>query len=141
MSLARSSIATTRTASLGAERGISMVEVLIAVLVFTVGALGLAAVVPIGLNKVTDSAADTRASELASDRCEQLLATPYADETLDAGAHEDDANPHDGLYDVAWNVEEDQPRAGCKRITVTVNRTGTSRTLVRLMVVNSDAGG
>jgi type IV pilus modification protein PilV len=117
------------------EAGLTLIEVLVAVVVFTVGALALVALVPTGMKKVTNSEADTRASALAAERCEQLLITPYDHSDLDAGNHQDDTNPHDGLYDVLWTVEEDQPVTECKRVTVTVERASSTKVLARLMIV------
>jgi type IV pilus assembly protein PilV len=122
------------------EAGLTLVEILIAIMIFAVGVLGIAIVFPQGMNRVTDATGDTRASELASERCELVLGTPYDDVTLEAGAHSDPDNPRDGLYNVSWNVEVDQPLAACKRVTVSVTRPGEARPRARLMVVNVMCG-
>jgi Tfp pilus assembly protein PilV len=124
---------------LAGESGLSLAEVLVALVVFTIGALGLAGVIPLGMNRVTDSNSDTVASTLAAERCEALLATPYDDETLDAGDHTDPGNPYEGHYNVSWTVEVDEPRPECKRVTVRVQR-GTGRVLVRLAIVVPHTG-
>jgi type IV pilus modification protein PilV len=123
------------------ESGITLIEVLVAILVFTIGVLGLASVVPMGMKRVTTSAGDTRASELASERCEQILTTPYDDPDLDAGTHNDPGNPRDGRYNISWSVEVDQPLTSCKRVTVTVLRTGEIRSRARLVIVVTQVGG
>jgi prepilin-type N-terminal cleavage/methylation domain-containing protein len=117
------------------EAGLTLIEVLVAVVVFTVGALSLVALIPTGMSKVTNSEADTRASALAAERSEQLLITPYEDPDLDAGLHLDDQNPHDGMYNVKWNVEVDEPVTECKRVTVTVHRSTNDKRLSRLVIV------
>lgn len=126
---------------LGAESGISLIEVMVAVVVITVGVLALGAVIPTGIHKVTDSETDTRASALASDRCEQLLVTPFDDGDLDAGTHQDSSNPHDNLYNVSWIVEDDQPAPDCKRITVNVVRVTGGRNLSKLVIVVPKSNG
>lgn len=123
------------------EAGLTLIEVVIAVLVITIGVLALAAVIPTGIHRVTDSEAQTRASALGSERVEQLLITPYDHEDLDAGSHHDPENPRDGLYDVDWSVELEQPVEDCKRVTVTVRRASTSASLGQLVIVVPRSGG
>lgn len=117
------------------EAGLTLIEVLVAVVVFTVGALALVALVPTGMKKVTSSESDTRASALAAERSEQLLITPFDDPDLDSGAHTSDQNPHDGKYDVKWSVEDNQPVTECKRVTVTVHRAVNNKVLAKLVLV------
>ena len=123
------------------ESGISLVEVMVAVIVITVGILALGAVIPTGVNRVTDSESETKASALCSDRCEALLITPYDDEDLDVGAHTFGGNPVNGLYDVEWTVEVDQPVPDCKRVTVTVDRAANNLRLSRLVIVVPRSNG
>lgn len=125
----------------GPEAGVTLIEVVVAVVVITVGVLALGAAIPTGIHKVTDSESETRGSGLASERSEKLLITPYDHEDLDAGAHTDDTNPHDGLYNVAWNVEVDQPVTDCKRVTVTVSRASNGRSLSKIVIVVPRSNG
>lgn len=106
--------------------GFSLVEVLIALFVFAIGVLGLAMVIPAGTNRVGKAGQQTRASQLAAMRAEQLLTTPYDDSDLDAGTHTDSANPHDGRYYLQWNVTENSPITACKKVVVTVKRNNTN---------------
>lgn len=118
-----------------------MVEVLIALIVFAVGVLGLAMVIPAGTNRVGRAGQQTRASQIAAMRAEQLLTTVYDHTTLDAGNHVDADNPYDGRYYVQWDVEADQPIAGCKRVTVTVTRNSTgASTEAQVVVVVPESG-
>jgi type IV pilus assembly protein PilV len=123
------------------ESGISLVEVMVAVVVITVGILALGAVIPTGINRVTDSESETKASALCAERCEALLITPYDHEDLDVGAHASDQNPVVGLYNVEWTVEVDQPVVDCKRITVTVERAANNLQLSRLVIVVPRSNG
>ena len=100
--------------------GFTLVEVLVALMVFVIGVLSIAAMMPSGSRSVNRSGDQTRASELASACAEQLLSTSYTDANLAPGPHLSPVNPYDGRYYVGWTVEDNQPMAQCKRATVTV---------------------
>ncbi len=122
--------------------GFSLIEVLIAMVVFAVGVLGLAMVIPAGSNRVGRAGQQTRASQIAAMRAEQLLTTVYDGSNLDAGNHVDAENPYDGAYYVQWDVEEDAPLTGCKRVTVRVSRNSTSgASEARVVIVVPESGG
>jgi len=69
-----------------AQSGFTLVEVLVALMVFVIGILSIAAMMPSGSRSVNRSGDETRASELASARAERLLSTSYADPDLTAGS-------------------------------------------------------
>lgn len=102
------------------ERGFGLIELAVAIVVLAIGVLGLAALMPMGTRSAAQSGEVTRASELASAQAEKLLATPYGDPDLTPGAHQATPYPHSGGYYLTWVVEEDQPIASCKRVTVTI---------------------
>jgi Tfp pilus assembly protein PilV len=121
--------------------GFSLVEVGVALTVFMVGALALALVMPAATRKIENATAQTRASQLAAQRAERILMTPYDGDELTAGSHADPANPRDGLYQVLWVVEDGQPIAACKRATVSVSRvTAAAAPLAQIVVVVPQAG-
>ncbi len=109
-----------------ASRGFSLLEVLIALVVFAIGALALGAFVPLG-GHGGHADARSRASLLAAERAERLLAMPYRDDQLAAGTHADASNPVEGRYYVTWTVADDRPIASCKRVLVQVSRDGPGR--------------
>jgi prepilin-type N-terminal cleavage/methylation domain-containing protein len=122
--------------------GFTLVELLIALVVFGLGVLSLAAVIPLGVARSNNASQQTRASELAATCAEQVLETPYGDASMTSGAHDDVNNPYPGGYYVRWTVEDDQPIADCKRITIRVyRRTFLSLPLSVLVVVSPRAGG
>jgi Tfp pilus assembly protein PilV len=102
------------------ERGFGLLELAFALVVLAIGVLGLAALAPMGTRSAAKSGEVTRASELASQTAERLLATPYSDADLTSGTHQSPGNPQPGGYHVSWSVEDDQPIASCKRVTVAV---------------------
>jgi prepilin-type N-terminal cleavage/methylation domain-containing protein len=123
-------------------RGFTLVEVMVALMVFAIGALALAAVVPLGTRKVTQAGRQSRASQLAAQGAEELLGTPYGDPLLGSGTHDDAANPHEGTYFVRWVVEDGQPIPACKRITITVRRNSVlGPPEAMLVVVSPESGG
>jgi len=99
--------------------GFTLVEVMVAMVVFAVGVLSLATLMPSGSGSVNRSADQTRASELLSQSAENLLSASYNDSTLVAGSHTDPGNPYDGRYYIRWEVQDGQPIAECKRVTIT----------------------
>jgi len=121
--------------------GFTLLEILVAVVVFTIGSLALAFSIGRGMHSVSESGQKTRASAIASQRTENLLAASHSDPLLTAGTHNDAANPYPGNYFVSWSVENDQPITGCKRITVMVRRgSATTPPVVRTVVVSSSLG-
>ncbi len=122
-------------------RGFSLIEVMIALVVFSIGVLSLALCVPLATRKVGRAGQQTRASALAAQQAEQLLMTAYGDDELIAGTHYSPNNPIDGRYYVRWAVVDSVPVIGCKRVTVTVSRwssTNASEAGVTIVCPQSD---
>jgi len=122
--------------------GFTLVEVMIALVVLSIGLMAMLGLVPLGARKIASSTQDSRASELAAARAEKLLVTPYDDPGLDQGHHEDDTNPVEGDIYVTWDVEDDQPIQSCKRVTVSSRQGSVSATpLARVVIVTPRVGG
>ena len=122
--------------------GFTLIEVMIALVIFATGMLALALCVPVASRRIMKAGAQTRSSSLASEAAEELLTVPYGDSQLTAGTHNDTANPHDNIYYVRWVVEDDAPLAHCKRITVTVARRSVTATPeASIVVVTPESGG
>jgi Tfp pilus assembly protein PilV len=121
--------------------GFSLVEILIALVVFMIGALSLSVVMPMATKRIVRAASQTRASELSAECAERVLVTPWDDPDLTSGAHNDPANPRDGIYYVTWAVLDSVPVPNCKRVTVNVSRNSISAaTLAQVTVVVPRAG-
>ena len=126
----------------GPARGFTLVEVMIALVIFAVGIMALVLCVPMATKRVVKSGTETRASSLAAEAAEDLLTMPYGDGDITAGTHDDPANPHDGRYYLRWVVEDDEPLASCKRITITVARGSASATPeAHIVIVTAQSGG
>jgi type IV pilus modification protein PilV len=82
------------------NQGFTLIEVLIAISIFAIGFLAVAAM-QITANKSTRRAVEvTEATAIASDRMERLMALPYGDGLLVPGNHTD----NQGKYDIQWGV-------------------------------------
>ncbi len=132
--------ATCPAAPRGSERGFGIVELAMALVVLAIGVLGLAALTPMGTRSAAQSGEVTRASELASAQAEKLLATPFGDPDLAPGAHQAPTYPYPGGYYLTWQVEDDQPIALCKRVTLTIRwPTPSAANRAQLVIVNPRA--
>jgi len=120
--------------------GFTLVEVVVALVVFAIGVLAMAALIPFGTRSATKSGESTRASEIAASSMERLLDTPYSDADLTAGTHTDTSNPYPGSYYVSWAVVDNAPDSLCKRITITVRwPLSTSSNSVQLVGITPES--
>lgn len=104
------------------EGGFTLIEVLIALTIFAVGLLAVAAM-QVSAVKVNSTAGKiTTLSTFGMDKVEELSALPYTNAQLTAGNYTDPVTP-DG-YTVSWNVVNNIPANTTKNITVTVTGRG-----------------
>jgi len=113
--------------------GFTLIEVLIALVVFAVGVLGLALMQLSAIKGNSIANRVSQASTLASDQIERIMTWDYGDGRLDEDndntytlSNGDDvtfdghqADPQ-GNYDAFWNVQENIPATGSKTVEVTV---------------------
>jgi len=135
-------ITTRGTRRRSSAAGFTLIEVMVALVIISVGLMTLVGLIPLGSRQVASTTQRSRASQLASSRAERLLITPYSDEDLVPGSHSDDENPLEGEYWVTWVVEDDQPIAGCKRVVVrTSARSAGAPSLSNVVIVVPRSGG
>lgn len=108
-----------------ADKGFTLLEVLIALAIFSTAILGLGRM-QLAANSASVAAGRlSRATAVAQDKAEQLLTLPYthallADTTPAAQwTTYTEANPPTG-YQVTWQVNTDTPRTDVKTINLTV---------------------
>jgi prepilin-type N-terminal cleavage/methylation domain-containing protein len=95
----------TRSRQVNSEQGFTLLEVLIAICILSIGLLGVAAM------QVSATQGNSFASHLSEavtygqDKVEELMIISYGHSDLDAGAHTE-ASPPAG-YTVNWSIEDD----------------------------------
>jgi type IV pilus assembly protein PilV len=100
------------------ENGFTLVEVLIALTIFAIGMLGVAAMQITGIQGNATAKWHTQSSSWATAEVERLMTLPYGHADLAAGAHSPVTREH---YTVSWSVTEDDPIDNVKTLAVTVN--------------------
>jgi hypothetical protein len=108
----------------------TLIEVMIALLVFTVGVLAVAAMQGTGLAGIGIAQRGIYNSVAAGNLLEHMMSLPCDDASLadvDDGFFPEtpDHGPHlldDGRSTIEWEVADDNPLPGAKRIRVTVRR-------------------
>jgi len=111
----------------GNQSGFTLLEVLIAISILTVGLLGVAQMQIMGITGNYFSGNTTAALTLAEEKMEDLLGKSYTDAELTSGNHPDANNPIDetgqagGIYTRMWIVTDNTPITDTKTVTVTVS--------------------
>ena len=118
------------------EKGFTLSEVLVTIVVFSAALLGLGRMQIAAMQVNTIASRLTQATTLAQDRAEQLMALPYTALTLvdttPVGTFTSytDPNPPQG-YTISWAVDTDTPSAGIKTVNIFVtwkNRASQTKT-------------
>jgi type IV pilus assembly protein PilV len=131
--------AETQMGKLKKEEGFTLIEVLIAITIFAVGLLAVAAMQTSAIKMNSTAGKLTNLSTWGMDKIEELSALPYTNPWLEmAGnpgnpppATDSAGNTHvqvSGDYTISWTVIDDNPLTSTKKITVTV--TGRGKTAV-----------
>jgi prepilin-type N-terminal cleavage/methylation domain-containing protein len=97
------------------RRGFTLIEVLMAMAIFSVGILAVGAMQINSANSNTGARIHTEEYTWVVDRIERLTALGYDDAILAAG----NRSVVQGPYTISWTVVDDSPVAGAKRIAVT----------------------
>ena len=94
------------------QSGFTLIEIMIAIFILTVGLLGVAGMAATVINGNAFGKEITTAATLAQDKMEELKNTDYGSIVSD-----DDADP---IYTRTWTVAADTPAGGMKTIEVKV---------------------
>lgn len=126
--------------SLEGNRGFTLIEMMIALVLFGVGLMALAQALPNGLSVRDKARRMTVATSLAQESVEQLRNLPFDAGQLSAGAHSDPDNPINGAYVRRWTVENNMPVQNMKRVTVRVSFPTSSADSVAVMTTQITRG-
>jgi type IV pilus modification protein PilV len=110
------------------EKGMTLLEVIMAISILTIGLLAVAAMQSTSLRGDSFAYSRTEASTYAQDRLEALMAVPYASMTSGVTIM--------GNYRVTWNLTPSGV-SNATLITVTADRGAGTRTIAQLSSVRS----
>ena len=103
------------------SRGVSLVEILIALLVFGIGISLAMRTLPASGSTSKRSRDLSEATNLAQEKIEELMAVEYDGPDLSDGFHTDIHNPINARFTREWTVVDDRPVVGMKQVTVAVS--------------------
>ena len=114
------------------EQAFTLIEVLIAMFILSIGLLAVAGMQISALRANTKAIHTTEHVVSAKHKLEQLIALPYNSPWLEAAgnppATDTDGNTHQDTtlewYTISWDVIDNDPVSNSKRITVTVTGGG-----------------
>ena len=106
------------------EGGFTLLEVMIALVILSVGLLGLGALQLVAIKTNAFSSEMTYATMIAQQQAEILKSLPFTDANLTAAT---EANPHTGVgsgkgvqYAISWTVTDNSPATDMKIINISV---------------------
>jgi prepilin-type N-terminal cleavage/methylation domain-containing protein len=102
------------------QKGASVVEIMVALVIFGIGVVAAARMLPQSSAHTTRSRNRTIAVNMAQEKVEELMADGYKDADLTAGDHDDPGNPLSIHYSRSWSITDNTPVTGMKAISVTV---------------------
>jgi len=114
------------------EKGLTLLEVLVAMVVLSLGLLALAKMQITAIQVNAISGRLTQGTAIAQDKVEQLMALPYADAKLDDQTPVGEfttyteTRPAQG-YTITWTVDQDTPAVGVKTINLKVTWSNRGR--------------
>jgi type IV pilus assembly protein PilV len=99
------------------EKGFSLVELIMTLVIIGIGVMAVAALFPLATKNVNDGRLLTTALGRAQEKIEQLQQAGYSSSMLTAGSYTDTL----GSYVRTWAVQDSVPTVGSKRVFVSVS--------------------
>ena len=109
---------------LKSQRGVGLIEIVIAMLIFGIGISAALRALPDSSFATTRARNISVATNLAQEKIEVLMGTPLTNADLSAGSHNDPLNPLERQFTRTWTVTDNSPIADMKRVAVTVTYAG-----------------
>ena len=100
------------------EKGVSLIEILVAIAIFSIGSLAVVKMQTAAMRANTFSANLTQAGiDLNQKKAEDLLALDYNDSTISSGVtHGPEVS---GIFSTTWVATDNSPYLGAKTIVIT----------------------
>lgn len=115
--------------NLTTETGFTLIEVLVALTILTVGLLAIASMQISAIQTTGGAKSISEGVMWAEDRMEFLSSLPYTAAALGGGANKPDPlSPSPSGYAITYTVANNQPAARCKLITINVSWNDRGRT-------------
>ncbi|MCD6569389.1 MAG: prepilin-type N-terminal cleavage/methylation domain-containing protein [Deltaproteobacteria bacterium] len=106
---------------INSKKGFTLIEVVIAILIFALGIIGVAKMQAEAVKGNSFSMQVTDGLNLAQNQLESLMSLPYIHNSLNNGTHNPPgtASGTGCTYTITWVVQDDTPVTGVKQIDVT----------------------
>lgn len=102
------------------QLGLTLVELMVVCVILAIAFIGLLGLFPLGSKNISESRLRTIAAQLAQEKMEVLLNQSEDSADLTAGMHTDQDNPVRTNFNRYWQVWDNNPVNGMKRIEVWV---------------------
>lgn len=106
---------------MNSQKGFGLIEILVALVLFGLGISMAMRTLPQSNVATTRARNITKATNLAQQKIEELMALPFSDANLSTGNHVDSTNPIDLHFNRSWVVTDNVPVEGMKQVNVTVS--------------------
>jgi type IV pilus assembly protein PilV len=116
--------------NIAACRGFTLIEVLIAIAIFSIGILAIATLQINSINLNSAARMQSEATTAAVDCMERLMSLPYEHPDLDESSGTQQTQV--GAYTVHWSVTDESPISWCKTISVWVTANNPNSRTVRI---------
>lgn len=117
MKRTRATITSYRWAARRRERGIGLIEIMIAMTILAVGLLAAAQVIPFAMMHTTQSQVRTNAVQVAQSRLDDLRSLDFDAAGLTPGVYTASSDQ----YNLVWSIADSVPVPGSKRIVLTAS--------------------
>jgi len=118
---------------LKACQGFTLIEILLAMAIFSIGILAIAGLQIRAINLNSSSRMQSEATTIAVDVMERLMSLPYDHPDLNEGNGIQQNQV--GAYTASWQITDDTPIVGCKTIAAWVTADNPRARPVRISLI------